>query len=118
MPSERLRVKRLNGAHEGERILRLEGPLTLTTLFDLREAIETEKPRTLIVDFRGVPYIDSAGVGLIVNIHVSCENSGRRLALVGVIDRVLTIFKAIRVDQVLTLFPSVEAAQAGLTSEG
>jgi len=55
--------------------------------------------------------VDSAGVGAIVNAHVSCVNSGRRLLLVAVQDRIRTLMKVTKVEQVLTFFPTLEEAQ-------
>ena len=87
--------------------------ITLATLFDFRDAVRAEKTaRTLILDFSQVPYVDSAGVGSLVNAHVSCVNSGRRLVLVAVQDRIRTLMKATRVEEVLTIYPSLQQFQA------
>jgi anti-anti-sigma factor len=59
-----------------------------------------------------VPYIDSAGIGCLVGAHVSRENSGRKLVLVGANDRLLTSLKVTRVDQLFILAPDVQAAVA------
>ena len=66
----------------------------------------------VILYFSQVPYVDSAGVGAIVNAHVSCLNSGRRLVLVAVQDRIRTLMKVTRVDEVLTTYPTLQEAQA------
>jgi anti-sigma B factor antagonist len=65
----------------------------------------------VILDLSKVPYMDSAGLGSILNAHVSCSNSGRRLALAAVPDRVLTLLRVSRVDQVLAIFPTLQEAQ-------
>ena len=115
MWDEKLTVTEAQGAQEGERILQLNGPITITTLFALRDTLRAEKAaKTLILDFSQVPYVDSAGVGVIVNAHVSCVNSGRRLILVTVNDRVRTLMKNTRVDEVLTIFPTLQEAQTAM----
>ncbi|MGA7709498.1 MAG: STAS domain-containing protein [Acidobacteriaceae bacterium] len=43
--------------------------------------------------------------------YVSAEKNGRKLALAGVTDRVLSLIRMTRVDSVLKMFPSVEAAE-------
>jgi len=99
-----------------EQILKLVGPLTITTLFDFRDRLRAQKAaKTVILDLSEVPYIDSAGVGAIVNAHVSCANAGRRLALVGVMDRVQTLLKLTRVDSVLAIFPTLTDAERALS---
>ena len=113
MWDEKLTITGAQGAHEGERVLQLNGPITITTLFGFRDAVRTEKTaKTIILDFSQVPYVDSAGVGAIVNAHVSCLNSGRRLVLVAVQDRIRTLMKVTRVDEVLTVYPTLPEAQA------
>jgi anti-anti-sigma factor len=114
MWEENLTITSAQGAHEGERILQLDGPITLTTLFGFRDAVRSEKTaKTVILDFSQVPYVDSAGVGSIVNAHVSYLNSGRRLVLVAVHDRIKGLMKMTRVDEVLTIYPTLQEVQAG-----
>jgi anti-sigma B factor antagonist len=113
MWDEKLTITDTQGAHEGERILQLNGPLTIATLFGFRDVLRAEKTaKTVILDFRQVPYVDSAGVGAIVNAHVSYLNSGRGLVLVAVQDRIRTLMKVTRVDEVLTIYPTLQEAQA------
>ena len=112
MWDEKLTITRVQGAHEGERILQLIGPLTITTLFDFRDVVRAEKTaKTVILDFSQVPYVDSAGVGAIVNAHVSRLNSGGSLVLVAVKDRIMTLMKTTRVDEVLRIYPTLQDAQ-------
>jgi anti-sigma B factor antagonist len=87
--------------------------LTLPTLFGFRDVLWAEKTaKTVILDFSQVPYVDSAGVGAIVNAHVSCLNSGRRLVLVAVRERIRTLMKVTKVDEVHTTYPTLQEAQA------
>ncbi len=58
----------------------------------------------LVLDFSGVSYIDSAGIGALVGAHVSHSKDGRSLALVGVSERVL---KVTRVDSFFKLYGSI-----------
>ncbi len=113
MWEEKLTIVNAPGANEEQRILQLNGPITIATLFDFRDTVRTEKSaKTLILDFTEVPYVDSAGVGAIVNAHVSCVNSGRRLLLVAVQDRIRTLMRVTKVEQILTILPTLQEAQA------
>jgi anti-sigma B factor antagonist len=115
MWEEKLTITDAQGAREGERILQLDGPITLTTLFGFRDAIRAEKTaKAVILDFSRVPYVDSAGVGAIVNAHVSCVNSGRRLILVAVQDRIKTLMRVTRVEDVHSIFANLPEAQAAI----
>jgi anti-anti-sigma factor len=113
MWDENLTITVTQGAHEGERIFQLTGPITINTLFGFRDAVRGEKTaKTVILDFSQVPYVDSAGVGSIVNAHVSCVNSGRRLVLVAVPDRIRTLMKTTRVHEVLKIYPTMQEVPA------
>jgi anti-sigma B factor antagonist len=118
MWDEKLTITDAQGAPEGERILQLNGPITISTLFDLRDTVRAEKTaKTVILDFSQVPYVDSAGVGAIVNAHVSCLNSGRTLLLVAVQDRIKNLMKNTRVDEILTIFATLHEAQAAASTK-
>ena len=115
MWEEKLTIVNAAGTNEEQRILQLNGPITIATLFDFRDTVRAEKTsKTLILDFTQVPYVDSAGVGAIVNAHVSCVNSGRRLLLMAVQDRIRTLMKVTKVEQILSIFPTLPEAQAAL----
>lgn len=94
----------------GATVLRLHGPLLLGNFFPLQTMVRSDDSNLLIIDVSDMPYIDSAGIGCLVGAHVSRENSGRKLVLVGANDRLLTSLKVTRVDQLFILAPDVQAA--------
>jgi anti-sigma B factor antagonist len=58
--------------------------------------------------------MDSAGLGLLMNHHVSGQDHGRKLLLAGVNERIAELFKMTKVDGVLSRFSSVAAAEESL----
>jgi anti-anti-sigma factor len=100
------------GAKEGTVILTLEGPFTLGNMFQLQGELRSLKPACLIMDMSGVPYMDSAGLGVVMNYFVSAQSAGRTVILVGVNERVKALMEMTKVDSVLKMVDSVEAAQA------
>lgn len=111
MRDEPLTIETSPGSRADALVLRLRGPLTLATLFSLQDALHAQAAPLTILDLSQVPYIDSAGLGTILMFYVSAEKSGRKLALAGVTERVLSLIRMTRVDTVLSMFPSVEAAE-------
>jgi anti-sigma B factor antagonist len=95
-------------------IMRLAGPLTLTNLFAFQHDLTTTHRQTLILDLSGVPYMDSAGLGVLMNYYVSAEKNGRKFALASVNERVLTLLELTRVNALLKVFPTVEQAEASV----
>ena len=103
-----------NGKSEGTTILKLVGPLTLSTMFGFQNEFRSNTPQVMIVDLSESPYMDSAGLGLLMNYYVSAESHGRKLLLVGANERIQAILEMTKVQQILKNFPSVEAAEASL----
>jgi anti-anti-sigma factor len=75
------------GPAAGQRVLHLEGPVVLETLFTSRDALKQEMSEKLILDFTRVPYIDSAGLGSMMTTYVRYRDSGGTLALAGLNDK-------------------------------
>ena len=99
------------GTQAGQRILTLNGPLVLASIFQFQATVRADQSQTLIIDFGSVPYIDSAGIGALVGAYVTRQHSKRRLALVSVSNRVRDALKVTRVEQFFQFFDSVGAAQ-------
>ena len=84
---------------EGSRVLRLNGPITISNFFEFQSLIRGNTSRHLILDLTQVPYIDSAGIGALVGAYVNHQKEGRSLALAGVTSRVRDALKVTRVEQ-------------------
>lgn len=82
MPDLPLRIATLPSATTGRRVLKLDGPLTLSNFFEFQNLVRADHAASLIIDLSGVPYIDSAGIGSLVNGYVSHQNAGKTLSLV------------------------------------
>lgn len=102
------------GQREGTVIVRLIGPLTLTTLFEFQTEFRAMRPPVLILDLSESPYMDSAGLGLVVNKYVSAESAQRKFLIAGINARIEALMELTKVIRVLSIFPTVEAAEASL----
>ena len=111
-------VEVLAGKRGGDRILRFDGPLTLACLFDVQPVLREETAGNTILDLSQVPYMDSAAVGMLVSFHVSCQRHGRRYAITNVADRIQKMLAICQVDRILTILPTVEAAEEQFQAAG
>lgn len=102
------------GAHPGQRVIELSGPLIITTMFPLREELRAAGENTTILDFTNVPFMDSAGLGLIVQAQISSQRADRRLALAGMNGRVRAVLSVTHVDGLFTIYSSSAEAEAAL----
>jgi anti-sigma B factor antagonist len=111
MPQEPLVIEDLPGPKEGQRILRLSGPLVLSTLFDFQSKVRADTSHVLMLDFANVPYVDSAGIGALVGAYVTHQKDGRSLYLIGVCQRVKDALKVTHVQEFFRFVDSVAAAE-------
>ena len=111
MPQEPLHIDDLEGMPTGQRVLRLNGPITLSNFFPLQSMVRSDTSRTLILDMTEVPYIDSAGIGALVGAYVNRQKDGRSLALAGVTERVRGSLQVTRVEQFFKFYDTLGAAQ-------
>ena len=77
----------------------------------LEELLAAGKTR-LVVDLRGVTYLDSAGVGELVRGMKRAREAGGDLRLCGVRREVLRIFKMTGLNKVMALYPTRKKAAA------
>ena len=110
-----LAIERKEGKAAGIAIFQLTGPVTLRNIFDLQSQLRSgDLPHASILDLSGVPYMDSAGMGAIMNYYTHCQGKGVKLIVAGVSSRVMELFKMTRVDTVITFAPSTEEAEGRL----
>jgi anti-sigma B factor antagonist len=111
MPQEPLQIEDINGTPQDYRVLRLNGPITISNFFQFQSLVRSNGSRKLILDLSGVPYIDSAGIGVLVGAYVSQQKDGRSLAFVGVSQRVRDAMQVTRVEQFFRFYDTEAAAQ-------
>jgi len=103
-------------AHPSPTVYAPSGAIDLHVSPELRAALRTiideEKPKRLVVDLSGVPYIDSSGIALLIGAMQSLEHEGGVFLIAGPQEGVRMIFESAKLDQYFRLFPDVEAAVA------
>jgi anti-anti-sigma factor len=116
MNSERLAVDQFPGEMQGHQVVCLKGPITLDNLATLRVALHRDQGSTTILDFSAVPYVDSAGLGLLMGVYVSRRKAGRAIVLAGVNHRVLSMLKITGVEPLLLIFADLDHAIQALSA--
>jgi anti-anti-sigma factor len=114
-----LAVERLPGLAPGTVIFRFIGPFTARAVFanqspeafDKLFAFVSTPPTTAhIFDLAAVPYMDSAGLGMVVRHYTRCKSAAVRFTAVAATPRVLDLFTLTKVDTVLPLATTVAQA--------
>ena len=104
-------MEQRNGTQPGTVILRPEGPLTMNVLPEFNAATRAVSDQLLVVDLSGIPHMDSAGLGSLLTLHSARLKDGKQLAIASPTPKVQMLIKLTKVDTVLKVFPSVEAAE-------
>ena len=81
------------------------------------EAISTQ-PRTILLNFSKVEYINSTGIALIVGILARARQSNRKLLACGLSEHYIEIFEITRLADFMGMFPDEQAALAGAPLSG
>lgn len=113
--SENLNIEVLDSSN-GAKIIKLTGPLTLSTLFDFQAVSRKDHAAPVILDIVGVPYMDSAGLGSVVSLYASCQRTKRGFGIVGVSDRIRTLFEVTNCDGLLPTYSDMESAERAVVS--
>ena len=97
-------------------VLSLDGDLGLAGASRLREtlldAIRETTSKSLIVDMAEVSFIDSTGVGVLLGARKRLEADGRELRLAALHDRVQRTLTIMGLHTIISIYPTVEAAEA------
>jgi len=112
-----MEVVREPGATNTTVVLRLKGPLTLSTLFQLQEALREIPDSDTVIDLSEAPYIDSAGLGTILSHWSHTQRTGHKFALTGVSPRIAVLLEITKVNTVLPIFKTAEEADRSFTGQ-
>ncbi len=95
------------------------GEVDLATAPTLRQGLEraeSEALAGLVIDLRGVGFIDSTGIGELVGSHRRCRDQGRPLTFIVPQGTISKILRVTGMDAVFETFGDEQSAVAAVTS--
>ncbi|CAN5738168.1 STAS domain-containing protein [soil metagenome] len=78
----------------------------------LRQELKKLAGKRIVVDLTGVPYMDSSGLATLVEAMQGARKNGGQIMLVGLNDRVRSIFSIAKLDTVFKIAANVDDALA------
>jgi len=93
-------------------VMRLKGKLSLETVHNFIQTLRPEPAAHLILDLGGVSFLDSAGVGALVQLFVHRRNHGQTFALTGLTTQSSAVIQVAGLNRLLPIHASVEEALA------
>ncbi|MFI6808046.1 STAS domain-containing protein [Streptomyces luteogriseus] len=103
-------------AVDGIRVIVLRGEIDHDNRDSLKEALlppeEAPAPRT-VADFRGVTFMDSSGINVLIVAHRAAEDAEGWLRLAGLQESVQRVLELVGIDALIPCRSTVEQALAG-----
>ena len=104
---------RVRFADDGVAVIELTGDVTAaceTELMDAYREAGRADVRGIVLDFTGLDYMNSSGIGLLVTLLVRAKREGRQLSAYGLSDHYRQIFELTRLDEVISVHDDEEGA--------
>jgi anti-sigma B factor antagonist len=103
-------------------IITVSGDITLNQggdviLKDKVQSLLQQGHKQLVLDLGGVSYVDSAGLGQLVQIHATAKNNGGSLRMANVTKRLKDLLVVTKLVTVFDSYDSEAAALASFTKE-
>lgn len=104
--------------HKNNLLVQFKGELDHHTTEDARQKIDQlyfdKKIKNIILDLRGLTFMDSSGIGLIMGRYKNCLEKNGRLAIVSdsvYVDKILRMSGLLKI---INLYPTIEEATGNL----
>lgn len=114
MPQAQVVMTVRDGA-EGVKIIDIDGEITAFCEAVMADAYtEAAQPgvRSIVLNFEGLGYMNSGGIGQLVTMLIRAQRNGQSLAAFGLTDHYRQIFSLTRLDEAITLYDDERSALA------
>ena len=112
MQHSHLELEKLAEPGANRLILKLKGKLSLETVHSFIQTVRPEPAGQLILDMDQVSFLDSAGVGALVQLFVHRRNLGKGFALTRLSQQCNAVMQVAGLTKLLPIHASVEEALA------
>ena len=93
-------------------VIRIRGDVTAASEKPLMDAYTQagERTRAVVLDFTGLEYMNSGGIGMLVTLLVRANRQKQKLLATGLNEHYRQIFELTRLDEAIAIFDSEQAA--------
>jgi anti-sigma B factor antagonist len=100
---------------DGVRVIDVVGEITAFSEKEITEAHEQAGAgaSAVILNFEGLEYMNSSGIGLLVTTLIRAQRSGHALRAYGLTDHYRQIFSLTRLDEAIAIYDDETAAVTG-----
>jgi anti-sigma B factor antagonist len=111
MPNNKLTLVIEDPSRSGLKTVALVGSLSLETVANFNQSLREEPEQVLILNLEKLEWLDSAGVGALVQLLVRREKTGKKLALTTLSVRNNAVLQVAQVLKIFPVFQTVAEAQ-------
>ncbi len=100
-------------ASPGVSLLDIRGDITAgseAALMDAYTEAVAQRARTVVLNFAGLEYMNSGGIGLLVTLLIRARRAGHRLLACGLSEHYRQIFELTRLNDAIGIYPDEAAA--------
>jgi anti-sigma B factor antagonist len=104
-------------ADEATSVIEIRGDVTAASeesLMDAYTAATEHGARAVLLDFSGLEYMNSGGIGLLVTLLVRANRLKQRLMACGLSDHYRQILELTRLDEAISIYPTEAEALAAV----
>ena len=114
MPTANLTMD-IREVSEGVRVIDIDGEITAFSEQQISDAHETagKGASAVILNFNGLDYMNSGGIGLLVTTLIRAQRSGHALRAFGLSEHYRQIFSLTRLDEAIGIYEDEAAAIVG-----
>jgi anti-anti-sigma factor len=112
---------RVRSADGGVAVIELKGDVTAACedqLMDAYREAGREDIRGIVLDFSGLDYMNSSGIGLLVTLLVRAKRAHQQLSAFGLSDHYRQIFSLTRLDEIISVHDDEVAAVSAAAGTG
>ncbi len=78
------------------------------------QALDKEAHKHILLDFKGVEYLNSSGIALVIQVLMEANKSGQVVAISGLTPHFIKVFTMVGITKYASIYPDEAAALAAL----
>jgi anti-sigma B factor antagonist len=78
------------------------------------QALDKAAHKQILLDFKGVEYLNSSGIALVIQVLMEANKSGQSIAICGLTPHFTKVFTMVGITKYATLYPDEAAALSAL----
>ena len=75
---------------------------------ELESVVKSFDKKILVFDFSGLKFINSEGIGYLMEIHAHLMKKDKKLVIVGISSHVEDVFNTIGIQEIISLYPTLK----------